>query len=70
MSLSFQSLSLKTVQRVASRHTRLFTTAVPGPSSSTGGAGIGNVESQLLPSIRQNELFKHTKYPRTASIVG
>mmetsp|Transcript_38629 Transcript_38629/g.93377 ORF Transcript_38629/g.93377 Transcript_38629/m.93377 type:complete len:375 (+) Transcript_38629:60-1184(+) len=70
MSLSFQSLSLKTLQRVASRQTRLFTTAIPGPSSETGGAGIGNVESRLLPSMNDAELFKHCKYPRTTSIIG
>ncbi|KAL3943019.1 MAG: hypothetical protein SGBAC_002878 [Bacillariaceae sp.] len=70
MSLFFQKFSLKTLQRVTSRQTRPLVTAIPGPSNKTSGAGIGNVENQLLPSMNDAELFKHCKYPRTTSIIG
>lgn len=71
MSLSFRLLPSKMMlQRVSLKQTRLLTTAVPGPSSQTSGAGIGNVESQLLPGTNNAELFKHCKYPRTASLIG
>ncbi len=41
-------------------------------SLSTGGAGIGNVHEQMLPSAfdEDKHLFKHCKHPRTASIIG
>jgi hypothetical protein len=35
-----------------------------------GGAGLGNVENKMLPSTDGRDLFKHSKYPRTASIIG
>jgi hypothetical protein len=39
--------------------------------SLSGGAGMGNVENKILPStFAENKLFKHCKYPRTASIIG
>mmetsp|Transcript_14633 Transcript_14633/g.30255 ORF Transcript_14633/g.30255 Transcript_14633/m.30255 type:complete len:371 (-) Transcript_14633:57-1169(-) len=41
-------------------------------SLSTGGAGVGNVHEQMLPSAfdEDRHLFKHCKHPRTASIIG
>ena len=39
--------------------------------SLASGAGLGNVENKILPStFAENKLFKHCKYPRTASIIG
>ena len=35
-----------------------------------GGAGLGNVENKMLPTSDDRVLFKHSKYPRTASIIG
>eukprot|EP00980_Cylindrotheca_fusiformis_P004061 scaffold880_cov132-Cylindrotheca_fusiformis.AAC.57 len=69
MSLSSRLLS-STLPRASVKQIRLATTSVPGPSSTKSGAGIGNVESQLLPATNTAELFKHCKYPRTASIIG
>ena len=36
------------------------------------GAGCGNVHDQMLPSSKEesNMLFRHTKRPMTASIIG
>lgn len=40
------------------------------PSDRTGGAGIGNVENKILPSTNNSMLYKHCKYPRTATLIG
>jgi hypothetical protein len=48
-----------------------FSNVVVSRRSLSGGAGMGNVENKILPStFAENKLFKHCKYPRTASIIG
>lgn len=41
-------------------------------AAAAGGAGFGNVHDQVLPTVddRGKELFQHTKYPRTVSVIG
>ena len=40
-------------------------------SQGKGGAGLGNVESKMLPSTLSGpSLFRHSKHPHTASIIG
>jgi hypothetical protein len=43
---------------------------VVGPEPTTGGAGLGNVHDQMLPSADGSDLFRHTKHPLTVSIIG
>lgn len=36
---------------------------------SCGGAGMGNVKDQMIATTGEN-LFKHTKRPKTVSVIG
>ena len=55
-----------TEKAICNEQHRCFSAA--GDHSS--GAGIGNVKDKMLPSSNANEMFRHTKYPRTASLIG
>ncbi|KAI2500049.1 Arginase family [Fragilaria crotonensis] len=38
--------------------------------STGGGAGLGNVRDQMMPSLHQTDLFQHATFPKTVSILG
>jgi hypothetical protein len=57
------------ITKLSSRFTSNNSNSVP-ERLSTSGAGTGNVHDQMLPAVDGNELFRHTKYPRTVSIIG